>query len=416
MPRRVEDRKLPVDDQSENQRKSSRTLNQKHKTKSSYAFDQYQLQQQREAQVGVSKDSAGSPRQVNHQKPSQQGLIRSSSSLLALNSWPERAAEQNSVAVQSPENGTHHVVESATCDTAPHKWERVLWKRQPYSDNYTDATFLRELVVNASVPTRHYWAVVLDSAAITQQMSVVVAAVAVPSHLLNGSLPAQVVLVACAVLLLTGYAVCALLGGHILGGSLAHGVRQCSLLVGGVFFLSPLLHTLTRTVSADTIIALTVLLLLGHLVLHDYNFVNSVTDRLSGTLSLGAAVFAAVLLSSLMASELDVFAQVLFSLEAFLLSPFARHYIRGASTTAHIVTTLLLLAGALVLLAPLSTPLAALFVGAVICVTFLCPLWLVSIHKFKAQINGPWDEAVPHIPREVMLAAAAGPVAAAGAK
>ena len=24
--------------------------------------------------------------------------------------------------------------------------------------------------------------------------------------------------------------------------------------------------------------------------------------------------------------------------------------------------------------------------------------WLVSIHKFKAKINGPWDEAVPHLP------------------
>jgi len=29
---------------------------------------------------------------------------------------------------------------------APPKWEKVLWKEQPYPDNYTDATFLQELV------------------------------------------------------------------------------------------------------------------------------------------------------------------------------------------------------------------------------------------------------------------------------
>jgi len=36
------------------------------------------------------------------------------------------------------------------------------------------------------------------------------------------------------------------------------------------------------------------------------SFVNSVTDRLTGTLSLGAAILAAVMVSSLMVSELHV--------------------------------------------------------------------------------------------------------------
>lgn len=29
--------------------------------------------------------------------------------------------------------------------------------------------------------------------------------------------------------------------------------------------------------------------------------------------------------------------------------------------------------------------------------TLLCPMWLVRIQKFKAQINGPWDEADPKL-------------------
>jgi phosphatidylinositol glycan class C protein len=37
-----------------------------------------------------------------------------------------------------------------------------------------------------------------------------------------------------------------------------------------VYLLSPLLHTLTRTISEDSVIALTVCSLLLHLALHDY--------------------------------------------------------------------------------------------------------------------------------------------------
>ena len=75
---------------------------------------------------------------------------------------------------------------------------------------------------------------------------------------------------------------------------------------GGVYLLSPLLHTLMRTISEDTVIALTAFLLAGHLYLNDYSFVNSVTDKLTGAVSLGAAVFASVLIASGMPTELDV--------------------------------------------------------------------------------------------------------------
>lgn len=50
---------------------------------------------------------------------------------------------------------------------------------------------------------------------------------------------------------------------------------------------------------------------------------------------------------------------------------------------------------ACLMLAPLSPVLASAFAALVLFVSLLCPMWLVRVHKFKAQINGPWDEAVP---------------------
>lgn len=54
------------------------------------------------------------------------------------------------------------------------------------------------------MPVRSYWRVVVASAAVTQQLCMVVAAVAVPVHLRAGNLSAEHLLVACSVLLVTG--------------------------------------------------------------------------------------------------------------------------------------------------------------------------------------------------------------------
>jgi phosphatidylinositol glycan class C protein len=95
------------------------------------------------------------------------------------------------------------------------------------------------------------------------------------------------------------------------------------------------------------------------------------------------------------------FVHVLFCLELYLLSPFMRRYIRNTSLTAHVLLTAAMAAAAICLLLPLSRLITAAYVLAVLSVSFVCPYWLVHIQKFKAKINGPWDEAVPKIPTSI---------------
>mmetsp|Transcript_13855 Transcript_13855/g.24272 ORF Transcript_13855/g.24272 Transcript_13855/m.24272 type:complete len:303 (-) Transcript_13855:486-1394(-) len=285
--------------------------------------------------------------------------------------------------------------------------EKLLWKKPTGGcDNAMDNCFLSNLVVNAHVPTRRYWAVALDAAAVSQQVSVAMASVVLPIQLHLGLVTVQQLLLLDVLLLVAGYAACQLLGGHVLGGSLKRGLRQGVLLVGGVFFLSPVLRTLAATISTDSIVCLTIIALLLHLFLHDYNFVNSVTARLSGAVSLSSAMMAAVLVASLMPSDLHVFAQVLFALELYLLSPFVRRYVRVASLAAHVgVTVAMALATAGLLGVTAGVPATLVYIGAHLGVAFACPAVLIRIHKFKAKISGPWDEAVPHLSEELCLSA-----------
>ena len=95
------------------------------------------------------------------------------------------------------------------------------------------------------------------------------------------------------------------------------------------------------------------------------------------------------------------FVHVLFCLQLFLLAPFVRRYIRTASLAAHVALTAVMALAALALLSRLSRALGAVFVAAVLGVSFVCPFWLVHIQKFKAKINGPWDEAVPRMPTSI---------------
>lgn len=72
----------------------------------------------------------------------------------------------------------HQQPPAAPSTAPPPAWRKVLYEQPAgLADNYTDATFLQHLVVNAKVPQRHYWSVVQDAVAVVQQINVVAAVV-----------------------------------------------------------------------------------------------------------------------------------------------------------------------------------------------------------------------------------------------
>ncbi len=113
---------------------------------------------------------------------------------------------------------------------------------------------------------------------------------------------------------------------------------------------SPILRTLTKDISDDSLFAMTALLFLLHLVFHDYredqqkvdryvqiNCTDNSHCRFPDPFSINAAIFSSLLLSSRLKSNLDVFFIVVFGICVFGLLPIFRRevLVKNSITIAH---------------------------------------------------------------------------------
>lgn len=207
--------------------------------------------------------------------------------------------------------------------------------------------------------------------------------------------------------------ICGLVVRHVVDASfglreLLWTLRNLSILLAALLALAPLLPSLMAAVSRDTILASSHLLLLLHLLTHDYvgppgaGIVVPARHRFASPVSLNAAVLSAVMLSSRLPSPVAAFGLVFFAIETFALFPLLRYHIRASRASQqhqHQPVLVLLMAALLVpLLWRSSPPAALLFAALLLTVSLLVPLLYVRMQHRKRVISGPWDEAAPDPP------------------
>lgn len=156
--------------------------------------------------------------------------------------------------------------------------------------------------------------------------------------------------------------------------------------------LSPLFHRLTETIATDTIYTTSGVMVVVHLVVHDY------CEGGGGmsALSLNAGLFAAVCLASRLPTAHDGFALLSTSVEVFALLPALRKRLLAFSTKISIISTLVISVMMIWACYVVVTPMTA--VGAAIIlftITVLCPALFLHWQTYKDTIHGPWDEAIP---------------------
>ncbi|XP_067085977.1 LOW QUALITY PROTEIN: phosphatidylinositol N-acetylglucosaminyltransferase subunit C [Osmerus mordax] len=271
-------------------------------------------------------------------------------------------------------------------------WRKVLWERQPFPDNYVDRRFLEELRRNVGVRQYHYWAVVKEAVLVGQQISCVSLFLTLWYYMDQGLLSPTTLLWTCLLCALLGYGLYQAMrpGGR---SSLRPRTRLADLQSAAIFLsftfgFSPVLKTLTESVSTDTVYAMSSVMLLAHLVSFPY-----ARPSPPSSLSLNAALFGSVCLASRLPGALHTFAMLSCALLVFALWPclLQRARERGPGGSAGVCVGVCV--GGVGALGSLGRAGAGLLAVALGGVTLLCPLLLVRLQRHKDNIQGPWDEA-----------------------
>lgn len=110
--------------------------------------------------------------------------------------------------------------------------------------------------------------------------------------------------------------------GHHTGWKFIRSAMVC--LVGGIT-VSPILKTLTETISTDTLYAMVTVMMMMHIIFFDYGIESAIV---SPPISLNAALFAAVCLASRL-STVSAFTLILFASDIFVLLTMIRKQVEG---------------------------------------------------------------------------------------
>jgi len=196
--------------------------------------------------------------------------------------------------------------------------------------------------------------------------------------------------------------------------------KSAALIYAALLGLSPILKSLTRSTTSDSIWALSTWLLVMNVAFFDYSggpgtrYVTCLSSRLNCTnvlsrlpasISTNSAMMASAVLASRLPSTTHVFSLTLFSIEIFGLFPMFRRELFAQSWFGHMVlTTMLTMAawgGAFVTLTGggRTAFVTGVILGCSLTVLCMgvCSWWLIGLQKYKNEIRGPWDPARPVI-------------------
>uniref|UniRef100_A0A1B6MLS0 Phosphatidylinositol N-acetylglucosaminyltransferase subunit C n=2 Tax=Graphocephala atropunctata TaxID=36148 RepID=A0A1B6MLS0_9HEMI len=264
-------------------------------------------------------------------------------------------------------------------------WRKNLYENEGYPDNYTDKSFLDEMKKNINMHQVTVREAILGAGLVTQEFCLVVLFVVAFLYLHNGWLPLELILAQTGLVSLFCYAICI----YNQSGRLRH-VRTVLVFFIFGYVLSPVLKTLTESISTDTIYATTVFMMTVHLIFFDYGVKVLIV---SSSLSLNSANFGAICLASRLPSSFHVFILLSITVECFVMLPLVLAKVEGSFVTLFILVFLTLYS-----LWTVSLTMTILYVLVVLFINVLCPIWFIMWYRYKENIYGPWDEAVVSLP------------------
>lgn len=262
-------------------------------------------------------------------------------------------------------------------------WRKNLYENQGYEDNYTDPSFLKELQTNVDLKIFTYEEAFRGACRLTFQGSCVTFFLIIFYYLYDNRVSPQAVFFYSSIATIFGYVF--YIGREINLSTCMENSRTgvCVLVFGYIF--SPLLHTLTESISTDTIFSTTGFVMFLHLVFFDYGISALIVSK---AISLNAAIFGAICLASRLSSSFHAFVLLTMSSEFFALGPILVDKLWNPywNIPASLICSYFLY--------QISTSTLVTYLVILFFLNLICPYTFVQQQKNKYNIFGPWDEAI----------------------
>lgn len=290
------------------------------------------------------------------------------------------------------------------------KWEKVLWRRQPFPDNYVPPSFLSSLRRNSNFRPYSYWKLVSLCYPIAQHICTIFIFLATFVRIKERMLDPRLLVWVSIFAFILGYLVWQAVEVQLANKfhqarkptNHAKTVKSSILAFLTLLSLSPVMKTLTASTSSDSIWALAACLFIFNALIADYSAPRPeiyTRESLTSVLSINAAISASVVLASRLPDDISVFALMLYAVVMFAMFPVLRHRLQAASSLFQAFLTILLSAISILLTSPLSPFVAWIYAGVLSLVLFAAPAALVWAQRYKNELKGSWDVAVPRVNR-----------------
>lgn len=281
-------------------------------------------------------------------------------------------------------------------------WKKVLYGNEGYPDNYTGPMFLKDLQKNINVQIFRYPEAVLGATKLTHQLSLIVVFLLVYYNFHSKQLyiSAEILLSIVCMICCFGYIIFVALNGPRCSDDQSQSYSQTirddaiavTCVVGFGFILSPMLHTLTKSIDTDTIYTITFFVFLIHIMCYDYGMPAALVSR---AISLNAALFGTICLASRLETSLDAFVLLVVAVTLFAIYPCMLRSIElKSSICLRLVPVIFFISASCYGLFMISPFLFFINLMVQIFCGFIYPFLFCYAQKYKNNIHGPWDEAI----------------------
>ncbi|KAK6459020.1 phosphatidylinositol N-acetylglucosaminyltransferase subunit C [Scheffersomyces xylosifermentans] len=285
-------------------------------------------------------------------------------------------------------------------------WKKLLFLNQRFPDNYTDSSFLSQLKRNTAVANYSYVKLVQDFSLIVFYISSLLLVVLMFTGIYLYQWSSMLPTLASSVLSILGFITLRISEGDSRGESKTKeklNMKSFILIIFILLILSPVLKSLTKSSSSDSIWALSFILCLSNTIIYDYSMSSTTSDvsrhQYKPIISTNISLSNSIVLASRLNSTSQVFFFVLFAIQMNILLPlFDYNARRNKLVTLHWLVYFVLFNLVNYLITHLlGVKFLLYWLVCVIGIVFLMPAYFLFLQKYKNELQGPWDIAKPVI-------------------